>query len=207
MAYSLQAKYYEEVLNDAKIKIFNLHQEGDIFTNFVCEVMPFAKSFCHALSSGKGAEPAIMNPTRSFEHDRLAIALYKTEGFSTSLKRDQIRYLFKEALPNFASKPDLKLLCPSNDDLKELLRLSLAHEKSLFLKYVSLPQDEKLRSEYLKKLQASHVESFNLYIKDNKFCNWDVDYAVRHDEEVQNWIKSLEKKNFVKMGKKWKSMK
>eukprot|EP00588_Corethron_pennatum_P012533 CAMPEP_0194281306 /NCGR_PEP_ID=MMETSP0169-20130528/20448_1 /TAXON_ID=218684 /ORGANISM="Corethron pennatum, Strain L29A3" /LENGTH=436 /DNA_ID=CAMNT_0039026327 /DNA_START=341 /DNA_END=1648 /DNA_ORIENTATION=- len=174
-------KKFREKLDCISIKVFNMHQEGDLFTNFVCQVMPGAENFCRALLTGGGREESQqrpMNPSKMFDYDRLALAAYRkgllTPSSSLSLSRKALRESLQVAFPDLDSVSGFKYLCPPIDEMERLLELSVRYEKEIYRKYLLPPSSRNatLREKYLEGVEADHRKSFENYIESRTFCNW-----------------------------------
>eukprot|EP00588_Corethron_pennatum_P008417 CAMPEP_0194292430 /NCGR_PEP_ID=MMETSP0169-20130528/45591_1 /TAXON_ID=218684 /ORGANISM="Corethron pennatum, Strain L29A3" /LENGTH=477 /DNA_ID=CAMNT_0039040603 /DNA_START=191 /DNA_END=1624 /DNA_ORIENTATION=- len=188
------ARYFARSFPGIRTKVYNLHQEGDIFSNFVCQTMPGTKDFCDALRRGEGEQAPSMNPTDPFEHDRLAVVAHAAGLITTELPAPERRFVrkkFLEAFPDVPSRPGMKYVCPREKDLEKLFATSIKYEKRVYQKYFSLPKGEKETSMLFKRLELEQRNSFDEYKRQKKFCNWDVDYIIEHDLEIRNWFKEL----------------
>jgi len=188
------ARYFARSFPGIRTKVYNLHQEGDIFSNFVCQTMPKAEDFCAALRRGEGEPVPSMNPTDPFEHDRLAVVAYAAGLITTEVPAPERRFVrkkFLEVFPDVPSRPGMKYVCPREEDLEKLLATSIKYEKRVYQKYFSLPQGKKEKSRLFKRLELEQRNSFDEYKRQKKFCSWDVDYIIEHDLEIRNWFKEL----------------
>jgi len=190
-------KKFREKLDSISIQVFNMHQEGDLFTNFVCQVMPGAENFCRALLTRGGREERRpMNPSKMFDYDRLALAAYRkgllTPSSSLSLSRKALRESLRVAFPDLGSVPGFKYLCPPTDEMERLLELSVRYEKGIYRNYLLPPSSRNttLREQYLEGIEADHRKSFENYIESRTFCNWDVEFLLESNETVREWFQN-----------------
>jgi len=188
------ARFFQRSFPGIRVSVYNLHQEGEIFSNFVCQTVPGSKNFCDALRRGEGEPAPSMNPTVPFEHDILAAAAHAAGLITTKApvpKREYVRKKFLDAFPDVPSRPSMKYHCLTEDVLEKLLATSIQYEKTVYVKYFSPPQEGEERTRFFKGLELEQRNSFEEYIQEKKFCNWDVDYILEHDLEIRNWFKNL----------------
>uniref|UniRef100_A0A7S1BDD7 Uncharacterized protein n=1 Tax=Corethron hystrix TaxID=216773 RepID=A0A7S1BDD7_9STRA len=184
-------RYKRRFGQDFKVKLYNMHQEGDIFANFACHAFNDAGTFCSILKKEEGKKAPRMNPTRPIEYDRLIMKAYKDGILFTPRSRERTRQITGEKLKNIEKNHELKYLCLEKEEAEQLLKLSIEYEKKVYRQYFPLPENKKSRAAYFKKLEASHRSSFNEYLLSHKFCNWDVDSILQNDIYVVDFLRSM----------------
>mmetsp|Transcript_7829 Transcript_7829/g.16304 ORF Transcript_7829/g.16304 Transcript_7829/m.16304 type:complete len:397 (-) Transcript_7829:92-1282(-) len=185
-------------LDGISIRVFNMHQEGDLFTNFVCQVLPNAENFCRALRTRGGREERRpMNPSTMFDYDRLALAAYRkgllTPSSLSSLSRKVLRESLRVAFPELGALPGLKYLCPPDEAMARLRERSVRYEQGMYRDYLLPPSSSRNatgRAHYLAGVEAEHRKSFEQYMERRMFCNWDVEFLLENNATVREWFQN-----------------
>ena len=92
------------------IQVFNMHQDGDFVTNFMCEMIPEAKKTCTELQ--KGTDVPQENSSVDLDHDIIAVNIYEG-GY---VRKDITRPLLKSAIAFFLDRTG-KILPRKCDDV------------------------------------------------------------------------------------------
>lgn len=155
------------------VEIFNMHQDGDLITNFVSnQILPEGvKSALDIARMNANRMPQHKNPSAShvFDYDMLAVEalekglIPKHEMLSRQMVSNMIQQVLNEYPPN-----NITRMCLTESEQEELLEKSLSYERHLF----PAQSDEFL---------ANHKSEFEKAVRAFRFCNLDT------DELMQNW--------------------
>ena len=78
---------YDHLFDD--IQVFDMGQEGDFVTNFMCQMIPEASTTCQRLTDGEIDLP-LSNPSVNVEHDILSVQAYERGLIEAKLSRPQV---------------------------------------------------------------------------------------------------------------------
>lgn len=170
---------YEAWGKDFSVSVFNVHQEGDMATNFVCQVIPGADELCRKLTdeAGRSEQPTggknISSSSSSngsimlLDYDILAVHAYE-QGLVHEFDN---RYELTRAIQQHHKKGklDLPRACPDQRALEELYLASKRFEAWAVTLGASKP---------LTDFEAS----WETTLLDQKLCS--VDAAVAAEQKV-----------------------
>lgn len=165
-------KKYEEHFPDTSV--ISMYDEGGILKTFICSFLNARKS-CKVVDT---VSDTLKNPSVPLHPDRMAVAAFE-KGLikKKTLTRDFVRQkiLMKERSLGYRSFTDYPLVCLDSENESKILQQSLLEEKLMFTNSSS---DEWEDHELLIR------KEFNDYLSKGKFCNVDVDKALKD----QRWI-------------------
>lgn len=145
------------------IAIYNMHQDGDLVTNFMCQMMPEAKKSCEALQ--EGLDLPLKNPSVKIEHDIIAVAAYERGLIETSVSRqeamEQVTKYVKEAGKTLPRICDERV----ESEIRDWLL-----------------QSEKVMMQQTNEVDLADV--FSSYQANGKLCDIDVESIIRDND----WI-------------------
>jgi len=156
--------YTDSALNNIgvtfPVKLLNLHDETSVRSNFLCNIVPDAPTSCKESldRDQRGAETTIntRSETSSFFYDTIAIAAAQTALVDVNKwRRGEVVkaiQIHNEEVLN-CTVLDLELDCPSEQQLKEFLQLSLDLEKNLMPALFSTGEVEH-RAAFYRKVEA-----------------------------------------------------
>lgn len=149
------------------VQVFDLHQEGEVPTNFVCQMLPRANNMCHRLQNDPFTEANVKRESHCFDADRLAMAAYKGSMVDKNIYRANV---VKQTQAQLLATKDMedhsKTACFPDRLLTKFLNASLWFERQVAL---SKPGggDPNL---VFRRNDTNHRESFNQAISTGKFC-------------------------------------
>eukprot|EP00529_Nitzschia_sp_RCC80_P006321 CAMPEP_0113477406 /NCGR_PEP_ID=MMETSP0014_2-20120614/20188_1 /TAXON_ID=2857 /ORGANISM="Nitzschia sp." /LENGTH=1602 /DNA_ID=CAMNT_0000370493 /DNA_START=55 /DNA_END=4860 /DNA_ORIENTATION=- /assembly_acc=CAM_ASM_000159 len=118
---------WEEVFPE-KVEVYNMHEDGDLVTNFMCEMIPEATKSCSALQNGMVLP--LKNPSVKIEHDIIGVAAYERglieKGVTRAESMEQITRYVKE------NKISLPRVC--NKEISDEIRQWFLQSEKLMLK-------------------------------------------------------------------------
>lgn len=188
-AFKKFAKHFHE------IRIFNLHQEGDLVTNFICQMLPTAHKVCKILSEQN--QDTINAPVRrasqSFDAVRIAEYAYDKDLIDKNVSKPEIvkKIASHMELAGLATNKEY-VTCPSVVLASRFLNASLVFERDilraqrLHMPEVNFPHDE-----------SNLVPLFEETRSTGKFCEIDPDQVLKNDhwrEFLSNVSREDEKK-------------
>jgi len=169
----ISAQTYEAWGKDFPVSIFNVHQEGDLTTNFVCQAIPDADRMCHRLTN-EGPEETKRHDNGStlfVDYDILAVIAYEKGLVHESDNRYELcRAIELQHKELMKSERDLPRACPDKDSLDQLYKASLKFESwALALAFgVSKPVTD-------------FNESWNTTLEKEKLCSVNATAALEQD--------------------------
>jgi hypothetical protein len=157
------------------MKILDIHKEGSVRTNFMCDILSHAPQSCSlSILRDREAPETHSNAEQSLFYDALATAAaakgwIRKEHYKRRAVALQLRAHWEDTLQQ---KPqDLDQICPSDDELEFLLAKSLAKERKIM---PHLSEDD-------------HREAFEVAKKKKKFCWVDTERALARPD-VSNFF-------------------
>jgi hypothetical protein len=163
-----------------ELKIINIHDEGDLVTNFVCKTLVGATDTCNSLKSGNTTLADKNKAENKLWYDMLAVEAHEQGLVSKS------RLAVYKRIQNFQEKTlgksstDFPKSCPSQSFLKRVLKESLQTEKKIY------PQQ-------YKKFERKHRKAFARAIQSEKFCTINAT-RVLEDKQWRNLFKRLKRR-------------
>jgi hypothetical protein len=152
------------------MKILDIHKEGTVRTNFMCEILPHAPRSCSlSIRRDRETPETRSNAEQSLFYDALVTAAaakgwIRTERHTRRATALQLRAHWEDTLQH---KPqDLEQICPPDHELEILLAKSLAKERKIM---PHLSEDD-------------HRKAFEVAKKKKKFCWVDTERALAQPE-------------------------
>lgn len=175
--YGLRSHYLPDGLAqwydlNVSVTVLNLHQ-SNITERFVCDFLPNATNTCQFYRSQRRERTANVRSGLEYFFDNIVYAAAAKGIFdTTSWRRHDI---VKNLTLSYRSIPDLPLICPSSDDLEDLLQ-------------------ESIRWEQYYAPDHSDIESLKMSFQEldqaKQFCRVDTDLLL---EGVSEWSEVLQK--------------
>ncbi|VEU40774.1 unnamed protein product [Pseudo-nitzschia multistriata] len=110
------------------VSIFNTHQEGDLVTNFVCQVVTGARQLCRIFAddSNEASNTSINKSTSYLDWDILGVFAHE-QGLVHELDN---RYKLAKAIGAYIRRSNLRLplACPTKETIDQLYRTSMKIE-------------------------------------------------------------------------------
>ena len=164
--------------------VLNLHElrKEDTTTSFLRAILPPLAGDVFAKAKQNSGFISPSNPTRSIDYDRLVLVahgkglLNKTRSSRQALAMATEKQLLKTL--NATIVDGLPLKCLNETQQQKLLQRSLEYEKQ-----INPNQTESISN-------AEHESAFWEAVKENKFCNLDVDKLIE-DPTVQDFFDIL----------------
>lgn len=171
-------KHFEDV------RVFDLHQEGDVLTNFVCQMMPGADTVCHRLRNEAFVEAIVKRESHSFDADHLALAAYEGGMLDKDVFRGDAIKSIEQHLQttNDLSNPN-NMACLSKELSAMFLNASLWFEREVA---ASIPGGGDLRAVF-KRDNSDHKALFNRASDSGKFC----EINSKNVLELEHWRKLI----------------
>ena len=150
------------------IEVYNMDQEGDMVTNFMCQMIPEAHKTCHRLKEGSVKLPLI-NPSVNVEHDILSVEAYERGLIGEGLSRPTVVEEVRKHLQN----PGVSLPRRCDSELRKQIHDWLFEsEKIMFPDSWSSSVSEALENQY------------EDYYDKGKLCDIDLEEAL----DDKSWI-------------------
>jgi len=169
--YALQ--YFGKHFDD--VQIFDLHQEGDVLTNFICQMVPNAVNMCRRLQKNALVETGVKRESHSFDADRLALAAYQARLFNQNIGRTAA---VKTISAELEKTGDLfkaqNLACMDDALVSRFLNASLWFEEQVVASSRSPASSVGFR-----RTPSDHVEAFQSANRSGKFCEIDTDAVLQ----------------------------
>jgi len=169
---------YESWGKDFPVSVFNVHQEGDLTTNFVCQIVPSAKTLCDELTRRFAAQNEGKHSNIAkvvFDYDIMGVTAWEKglihpERDSRNNLRKEIRKHHQEVL----NSTELPQVCPNATMLEKFRESSWKHEQ--------------WAESFAPKPVSSFAESWEHMLP--KFCTVDAEAAL----ELPEWKTFFEKR-------------
>ena len=172
--YALQ--YFGNHFDD--VQIFDLHQEGDVLTNFICQMVANANNMCRRLQTNAFVDTGVKRESHSFDADRLAVAAYQSGLFHKNIGRTAA---VKTISAELEKTGDLliaqNLACIDDALVSRFLNASLWFEEQVVAS--SRLQGNVVSSVGLRRTPSDHVEAFQSARRSGKFCEIDTDAVLQ----------------------------
>ena len=176
-------EYFANHFDD--VQIFDLHQGGDVLTNFICQMLPNAPNMCRRLQNNTFVDTGVKRESHSFDADRLALAAYQLGLFNHSIGRTAAVKTIRAELEKTGDLMIAQNLVCLNDALaSRFLNASLWFEEKVAL---SSSQGNAASSIGFHRTISDHVEAFRSANRSGKFCEINTDVVL----EMPHW------KNFL----------
>jgi hypothetical protein len=166
MANQHPSVHFMNVWEDAfpdKVAIYNMHQDGDLVTNFMCQMIPEAKKSCNALQNG--IDLPLENPSVKIEHDIIAVAAYE-RGL---IAKDTTRPEAMDRITQFVNENGMVVPRICNDEVSNQILEWLLQSEDVMLKHSNPGELRGL---------------FDAYKSSGKLCDVDVEIVLSDDK----WI-------------------
>ncbi len=160
---------YEGWAKDFPVSVFNLHQEGDLSANFVCQELKGADQLCQKLTQGPHLRRRKLRNIGSsmvLDYDILAVHAYEQGLVHESDNRSELAQAIQDH--HKRSKRDLPRACPDKETLDKVYNASKEFESWALGTGASKPSTD---------LDAS----WNMVLKDNKLCGVDPAAAIEQE--------------------------
>lgn len=164
---------YEPYFNN--ILVHNMHQDGDLITNFMCDSLPDAKRACGLLKTRNIRVPRD-NQSVELDYDILAVKARERGILKTGFKRKYVYSRIEKHVVENGKK--IPRVCDM-DMIDEIRQWLLDSEKEMFPEAWSEDTETYLR------------ESFEGYVASGKLCDIDFDHVFA-DEEWLEFFQSLD---------------
>lgn len=166
------------------IEFFNLYGHGDILTNFICEMLPFAASTCDVLKSQalqrerQNAQGVVHRVSKSFDAQRIAEAAYEQGMIDPDLSKPDVVDLIEQKVQETKLESEIAFLaCPSPDLELRFLNASMAFEKEM----LSISYVAGLTDAIWKKASREHKSQFQAAKEEFRFCEVDPALVLKDD--------------------------
>lgn len=154
------------------VVVYNMHQDGDLVTNFMCDVIPRADHTCLHLTTNKIQLPTV-NPSVDLDNDILAVYAYDHGYVDKSLSRREV----VNAVGKYVKQHDKTIPRACHPGIsKQIYDWLLASEKELFINEWSSKREDEL------------ADSFKAFFEKGKLCDVDVEEALQD----QDWVEFFE---------------
>jgi hypothetical protein len=158
------------------VQIFDLHQDGDVLTNFVCQMLPNASNMCRRLKHDAFIDIGIKRESHSFDADRLAFAAYSSGLLNKKIDRVAA---VKEIASQLRKTGDLSvaqnLACLTDEMASKFLNASLWFDDQVG---GSHPHGD-VSTAFVRRTPPDLVEAFQSANRSGKFCEIDPDVVLR----------------------------
>ena len=165
------ATYHNYKQHNFTVYLFNFHDEGDLFVNFVCGAIPSAGNTCNFLQSSnatKGAERI----SQSMDDLRLMDAVTRKNWNSTPKDGwEELVAQFRMMNPRLYQAHQE---CLTQDELARFLNYSLALEREVYSSEGAKHQGMKITPDTSKK----HREAFSRFVDSRKHCELNANALV-----------------------------
>jgi hypothetical protein len=169
---------YEPYFNH--IEVYDMGQDGDLVTNFMCQMVPEASKTCHRLKEGTIYLP-LSNPSVDVEHDILSVQAYEhgLVDINRGLSRSEVVEEVRKHLENHKSSITLPRKCDNGAMRDQIHDWLLDSEKAMFPEAWSPSVSEDLENQYN-----------DYYYGKGNLCDVDIE-AVMSDEKWIEFFASL----------------
>jgi hypothetical protein len=174
------------------VRFYNLYQDGDLVTNFVCGMLPNADKTCASMKLEQDEEGPVASVkakgllhrvSKSFDAHRISEAAYEKGIVKNSSPKDKFVDLVERKIQ--ATKLDSNptyLDCPSTSLEDRFFNASVSFEKEMLLvQNPSLPEKE------LEKIRYVHQNMFQMSKAEKAFCEINPDLVLKD----QHWVDFL----------------
>ncbi|KAL3912413.1 MAG: hypothetical protein SGILL_006894 [Bacillariaceae sp.] len=157
------------------VVVHNMHHEGDLVTNFMCDSMPDTTHCCERLKKGALEIPR-ENGSVNLNYDIIAVEARKRGFLQQRLKRPDVN----EAVARFVKRTniDIPRKC-DNEMIDEIRGWLLGSEERLFKDVWSEEKTQELN------------QTFDTYLEKGKLCDVDLDQIFANEKWV-NFFTSLD---------------
>ncbi len=175
--YAIQ--YFSKHFRD--VQVFDLHQQGDVFTNFICQMIPGATNTCHHLRKKASLESNMMKrESHSFDADRLALAAYNEGILHKNIRRtDAVQKVANYLLSTDDLSDRNHLVCLSDGLKARFLNASLWFESEVAL---SKSKGGDIQTVFHRNV-VDHIQSFHKAVDGAKFCEVNTESILM----LENW--------------------
>lgn len=158
---------YEPYFDD--IEVYNMEQEGDLVTNFMCQMVPSASKTCNRLKEGS-IELPLVNPSMNMEHDILGVQAYERGLIDESLSRPTV----VEAVRDHIQTSGMDLLRNCDSDVRDQIHdWLLDSEKAMFPDEWSPSKSDALENTY----KIDYAEG--------KLCDIDIEAILSNEAWIE----------------------
>lgn len=155
------------------VKVYNMHTDGDIVTNFFCSVLDTPNT-CQKLHN-KEVEFSEVNASVNLSHDILATYFYDQGLIDNSLSRQQVVAMIGDFVKD--SQKDIPRKCDQSI-LTQIFDWLVASEKIM------------MSESWTASSEAELLAVFDAYVANGKICDLDRE-TVLQDEEWRSFFQSL----------------
>lgn len=186
-AYKKFSPYFDDV------QIFNLYEDGDLATNFVCNMLPDAENTCNILRSkgqdaGTSAEAKglVKRVSKSFDAQRISEAAYINGYFDTSSSKEEIVKMVEAKIEKVGLNLSSRLMACASPALEaRFLDASIAYEKEV------LSIDHKnMEMQRLDTAIDAHIGMFQQSKAEGRFCEVDTKLLLS-DKRWRKYLSEL----------------
>ena len=171
------------------VSIFNMHamteeDAGDIYHSFVRELLPDSDSFRKKYREEYEMESQNTAAAKTTDLWHLAsrVAGMKYGDSADDDQRAELhkRIHKKRVVRFFDGEDNIPTVCFSDDQLSELLEMSLRFEKELLPEWFAMDG-----------VEDDHRKGFQEYVDRGKYCEWDVE-KMMENERLREWALALQ---------------
>ena len=168
------------------VYVFNMHQDGDLVTNFVCQALPGPPTnVCRELiSSESTAHNRVNNPGRELDWLRLIAAARELGWHLTREMWRNTKPLYETFQTTHPVEYQSLLSCLTEDEQEKLLNLSLAYEKELVATATANGNNKHLEELLLPSKLEEHREKFYKHVRKGKFCEFEAVRALSNTSSL-----------------------
>lgn len=169
------------------IKFLDLHDDEDIFTDFVCNILPDAEKTCNKLRTAtqKEKEPqgVVKRALQSFDAHRLVEAAFDKGYISAASPKKVVVEMVNKKIEatGIDSRPEF-LMCPSPTLVARLLNVSIQFENEML-------EINKQGTADKAKAKSAHVSMYQKSEEDGRFCEVDPELVLKDEA----WVTILSK--------------
>lgn len=177
-----------------EVHIFSMYQDGDFFTNFVCEILPTGEA-CNALVKEKGKMDKVNtkadienSSVNNHDYDILAVAAYKAgliDKTNKALTRSKVRRKIENYKESMGDEGKFPQTCLESSDLLSIFHRSLMNEQTLFPAWFSTRSSMAHMSEI-------HKEGFDSFVANRKFCSVNTSLVLNQGGDWISFFESLD---------------
>jgi hypothetical protein len=163
---------YKEVFDD--VVVYNMHQEGDMLTNFMCEVISVTPTSCDRIKNNYYPLKTV-NPSVNLDHDILAVQAYE-HGL---IKKDMARKDAVAAVTSFVKQTNKAIPRKCDANVTSHIRGWLVESEKIMLHDTWSSGSEEMLGRV-----------FESYLSKGKLCDIDSE-AVLKDDDWVHFFRSL----------------
>ena len=167
------------------VYVFNMHQEGELTTNFVCQVLPGPPTnVCRKESTALSNTTIEARKALNMDFIRL-VAAARELGWNMSKENwKNTKPLYETFQTTHPVEYQSLLSCLTEDEQEKLLNLSLAYEKELVATATANGNNKHLEELLLPSKLEEHREKFYKHVRKGKFCEFEAVRALSNTSSL-----------------------